>query len=129
VNSTYWTCFFFGNIIATIGMDSSLPAASIIFANTVPRELQGMGASVVMTIVNYSISLGLGFAGTIELNINRGGKTKSDMLYGYWGALWFAVGLTGLGTVLALIFLLKDHRKQKPNEVKSEDDIPEMNQS
>jgi hypothetical protein len=84
-----------------------------------------MGASVVMTIVNYSISLGLGFAGTIEFNINRGGKTKSDMLNGYRGALWFAVGLTGFGTFLTLILLLKYHGQQKPNEDKSKEEVLE----
>ena len=70
-----------------------------------------MAASIVMTVVNYSISLGLGFAGTIETNINHGGLTQSDKLRGYRGALWFAVGLTGLGLVLSLIFLTKDRRK------------------
>jgi hypothetical protein len=45
-----------------------------------------MGASIVMTVVNYSISLGLGFAGTVETNINNGGLTKEDKLLGYCGA-------------------------------------------
>jgi hypothetical protein len=66
-----------------------------------------------MTIVVYSISLGLGFAGTIELEINNGGHTKADLLHGYRGTLWFSVGLTAFGTVLALIFLLKDLRRRK----------------
>lgn len=113
VDSTYWTYFFFATIIATFAMDSSLPAATIIFANAVPRKYQGMGSSVIMTIVVYSISLGLGFAGTIEVQINNGGHTKEDLLRGYRGTLWFSVGLTAFGTVLALIFLLKDHRRRK----------------
>lgn len=66
-----------------------------------------------MTIVVYSISLGLGFAGTIELQINNGGHTEADLLYGYRGTLWFSVGLTALGTVLAIIFLLKDNRRRQ----------------
>ncbi|KAL5336035.1 hypothetical protein BJX70DRAFT_400974 [Aspergillus crustosus] len=73
IHSTYWTYFFFATIIATFAMDSSLPAATIIFANAVPRQYQGMGSSGIMTIVVYSISLGLGFAGRIELQINNGG--------------------------------------------------------
>ncbi|OQE44624.1 hypothetical protein PENCOP_c002G05221 [Penicillium coprophilum] len=113
VHSTYWTYFLFATIIATFAMDSSLPAATIIFSNAVPRQYQGMGSSVIMTIVVYSISLGLGFAGTIELQINNGGHTKADLLYGYRGTLWFSVGLTAFGTLLALIFLLKDYRRRK----------------
>lgn len=65
-----------------------------------------------MTIVVYSISLGLGLAGTIELQINNGGHTKHDLLHGYRGTLWFSVGLTGFGAILALIFSLKDQRKK-----------------
>lgn len=114
-DSIYWTYFFFATIIATIGMDTSLPAAIMIFSSTVAREYQGMGASIVMTLVNYSISLGLGFAGTIETNINHGGQTKADLLHGYRGALWFSVGLTGLGTILSLIYLFKTQFRQKSN--------------
>jgi MFS family permease len=124
-DAIYWTYFFFATIIATIGMDSSLPAATMIFASAVPRKYQGMGGSIVMTIVNYSISLGLGFAGTIETNINHGGNTQADLLYGYRGALWFSVGLTGVGTILSLIFLVKNHRKQASNENEIGENLPE----
>lgn len=72
-----------------------------------------MGASVVMTIVNYSISLGLGIAGTVETHVNHGGKTKSDELLGYRGALWLGVGLAGLGLILSIIFVAKDKLKKK----------------
>lgn len=112
-HSIYWTYYFFSVLIITVGMDTSLPAATIIFSNAVPHEYQGIGASVVMTIVNYSISLGLGIAGTVEANINQGGKTKSDELLGYRGALWLGVGLAGLGLVLSLIFVAKDKLKRK----------------
>lgn len=111
VHSIYWTYYFFGVLIITVGMDTSFPSATIIFSNAVPQQYQGMGASIVMTVVNYSISLGLGFAGTVETNINHGGLTKSDRLLGYHGALWFAVGFAGLGLVLSLLFVAKGHRK------------------
>ena len=128
-HSTYWTYFFFGTVSATIGIDTSLPAAAMIFASALPRQYQGMGGSIVMTIVNYSISLGLGFAGTIEMNISNGGRTKEDLLFGYRGTLWFSVGLTGSGTVLSLIFLLKDHRKKQPNEHELEEYTTEKQKS
>ena len=108
VDSNYWTYFFFSVIIICVGMDSSFPAATIIFSDAVPQQYQGIGASVVMTIVNYSISLGLGFAGTVEREISHGGHDKSDMLLGYRGALWMAVGLAGLGFVLSLLFVAKE---------------------
>ena len=46
-----------------------------------------MGASIVMTVVNCSISLSLGFDGTVETNINNGGLTKSEKFLGYRGDL------------------------------------------
>lgn len=111
-DSTYWTYFFFSVLIIPVGMDTSFPAATIIFSNAVPQKYQGMGASTVMTVVNYSISLGLGFAGTIETNINKGGLTESNRLLGYRGALWFSVGLAGLGLLLSLVFVTKGYIKR-----------------
>lgn len=112
-SATYWTYFFFSVLIITVGMDTSFPAATIIFSNAVPYQYQGMGASVVMTVVNYSISLGLGLAGTVETNVNHGGLTNANKLVGYRGALWLSVGLAGLGLALSLIFLLKAHLKDR----------------
>jgi MFS family permease len=108
-HSIYWTYYFFSVLIITVGMDTSFPSAVIIFSNAVPREFQGMGASVVLTVINYSISIGLGFAGTVETNINKAGKNEHDRLLGYRGALWFSVGLAGLGFVLSLLFIVKGH--------------------
>ncbi|OBT67251.1 hypothetical protein VE03_02674 [Pseudogymnoascus sp. 23342-1-I1] len=112
-DSIYWTYFFFSVLVITVGMDTSFPAATIIFSGAVPQQYQGMAASIVLTVVNYSISLGLGFAGTIETNVNNGGSSKSDQLHGYQSALWFSVGLAGFGVILSLIFVVKDHWKKK----------------
>jgi MFS family permease len=108
VQDTYWGHFFFSVLIITVGMDSSFPAATIIFSDAVEPKYQGMAASVVLTIVNYSISLALGFAGTVEIETKAG-----DAMRGYRNALWFAVGLAGLGLVLSLIFVVKDELSKR----------------
>jgi hypothetical protein len=46
-------------------MDLSFPCGTIILSNAMPREHQGIAASLINTVVNYSISLSLGIAGTI----------------------------------------------------------------
>ena len=51
------------------------------------------------SVVNYSISIGLGFAGTVESQVNGG-----DLLTGYRGALYMGIGLAGLGLGLSLLF-------------------------
>ncbi|KAB8337317.1 hypothetical protein FH972_021618 [Carpinus fangiana] len=108
IDQTYWGQFFFGVLIMGVGMDTSFPAATIIFSNAVPARYQGMGASLVATIVNYSISLGLGFAGTVELQVNDGGITQQQKLHGYRGAFYMELGLAGLGLALSLIFVAKE---------------------
>jgi hypothetical protein len=83
--------------------DMSFPSASLILSNSMPRKDQGVAGSLVNTVVNYSISLGLGFAGTVERYVNDDNK---DVLRGYRGATYMGVGLAGLGTIVATCFLV-----------------------
>ena len=103
VNQIYWTQTFFSLIITTFGMDMSFPSGVIVLSNHMPPEHQGLAASMVNTVVNYSISIGLGMAGTIEANVNDGGK---NTLAGYRGAWYFGIGLDGLGMLLAVGLVL-----------------------
>ncbi|KAJ5690422.1 Drug resistance protein [Penicillium macrosclerotiorum] len=112
VNQTYWALTFVCLLVIPWGMDMSFPAATLMLSNSVERKHQGIAASLVTTIVNYSISLSLGFAGTVEAHVNNGGTTRSDVLKGYRGALYFSTGLGGLGIVLSVIFTLKCYREE-----------------
>jgi hypothetical protein len=117
-------------------MDMSFPAATVILSNAVSKEHQGVAASLVNTVVNYSISLGLGFAGTVEVHVNNGGRSPEDLLRGYRGAFYMGeslkvswqepevinmpagIGLSGFGLFLSLTFLAKGywqdwHKKRK----------------
>lgn len=111
--SIYWTYYFFAVFAMTISLDTSFPSCTVIFSDAVPRAYQGMGASIIVTVINYSISLGLGFAGTLETNINNGGHTDADKLHGYRGALWLGTGLAGLGFVLSVIFTAKQYLRSR----------------
>ena len=101
VDQTYWAQSFVALIVMPWGMDMSFPSATIILSNSMPREHQGMAASLVTTVVNYSISLGLGFAGTVESRILADGGTT---LQGYRSAWYMGIGLAGLGIVVAVAF-------------------------
>jgi MFS family permease len=92
-------------------MDMSFPAATLILSNAVSREHQGVAASLINTVVNYSISLGLGFAGTVEVHVTKGDRTFNDTLHGYRGALYTGIGLAGLGIFLSFLFVLKSYWK------------------
>ena len=109
VNQTYWAQIFVCTIIIPWGMDMSFPAATIILSNSVEKHHQGIAASLVNTVVNYSISLGLGFAGTVEVHVNNGGKTTADALHGLRSAFYMSIGLAGLGLLLSLLFVGKGY--------------------
>ena len=107
IHQTYWAQVFVTTVIMPWGMDMSFPAATLILSNAVSREHQGVAASLVNTVVNYSISLSLGIAGTIEVNVNKGGMTQHDLQLGYRGGLYLAVGLAGLGMAIGIMFVAR----------------------
>ncbi|KAL1848145.1 hypothetical protein Daus18300_013706 [Diaporthe australafricana] len=108
VGQTYWVNSFIGVLIIPFGMDMSNPAASILLSNSMAKEHQGTAASLVVTTVNYSISLALGIAGSVELAARR---RRDDLLAGYRGAQYLGLGLGGLGLLLAAAFALRSRRK------------------
>ncbi|KAI3320422.1 hypothetical protein HD806DRAFT_524774 [Xylariaceae sp. AK1471] len=79
------------------GMDTSFPASTLILSNPVPRKHQGIAASLVTTVINYSISLSLGFAGTVEVHVNNG---RQVVLRGYRGAFYFGIRLSVLEIIV-----------------------------
>ena len=101
VDQTYWTQTFLATVITPFGMDISFPAASLIVSNTVPNTQQGVAASMVNTVINWSISLGLGIAGTVESEMLKRGQTG---LEAYRGALYTGIALSGLGIIVTLLF-------------------------
>ncbi|KAJ5950615.1 uncharacterized protein N7479_009028 [Penicillium vulpinum] len=122
VDQIYWAQTFVGIIVLPWGMDSSFPAATIILSRAMPREHQGLAASLVTMFVNYSISIGLGFAGTVESQVNGQGK---NVLQGYRGAFYMGVGLAGLGVVVALLFCFAERFHIKIERVQEKGDSQE----
>ncbi|KAJ4393237.1 multidrug-resistance type transporter aminotriazole resistance [Gnomoniopsis smithogilvyi] len=119
IDQTYWAQSFVSFVITPWGMDMSFPAATILLSNAVAREHQGIAASLVNTVVNYSIALGLGIAGTVEYQINNGGTTQAEKLKGYRGSYYLGIGIAGLGVVICSIYLIKskkDARKKQQGE-------------
>ena len=113
VDQIYWAQTFVCTMIIPWGMDMSFPAATLILSNAVSKEHQGVAASLVNTVVNYSISLSLGFAGTIESHVDRGGTTPTDVLRGYRGAWYMATGLAGFGLFLSVVFVMKGYWRDR----------------
>ncbi|KAI4146919.1 MAG: hypothetical protein L6R39_003291 [Caloplaca ligustica] len=112
INQIYWAQTFVSMVVTPWGMDMSFPAGTLILSAAMPREHQGLAASLVSTVVNYSISLGLGFAGTVESNVDH---DRTNVLKGFRGALYMGIGLASLGVAVAALFtvLTKPSRTAK----------------
>ncbi|KAI2606812.1 major facilitator superfamily domain-containing protein [Hypoxylon fragiforme] len=119
VDQTYWAQTFVCSLIIPWGMDMSFPAGTIIMSASLPKKHQGVAASLINTVVNYSVSLGLGFAGTVELQVDHGGLTEQDdLLRGYRGALYLGIGLAALGLAISLVFAFKQGRRESESKRK-----------
>ncbi|KAI0194148.1 major facilitator superfamily transporter [Astrocystis sublimbata] len=110
IDQSYWLQTFFCNIIITWGMDLSFPAATLMLSDLVAREHQGIAASLVTTVVNYSGALSLGIAGAVELNVSGGGRTPQEILKGYRGAWYLGIGLGVTGFLISLVFVCRFSR-------------------
>ncbi|KAK2766712.1 hypothetical protein FQN54_006026 [Arachnomyces sp. PD_36] len=115
VGQTYWIQTFLSVIIMPWGMDLSYPAGVIIMSSATPREHQGVAASLMNTVVNYSISIGLGIAGTAESRVNSGGL---DILKGYHAAYYVGIGLAAVGWLVSLNFVLSSYREKMKMKMK-----------
>ena len=102
----YFPNTFLSIIVAPFGMNWSFTTGVILMSNAVPREHQGSAASLVSTMVNYSISAGLGFVGSIDRYVGH----EYGMLAGYRGAWYFGVGLSAVGFVISLYFIWQSSR-------------------
>ncbi|KAF2762574.1 MFS general substrate transporter [Pseudovirgaria hyperparasitica] len=107
MHQVYWAQTFLSIIIMPFGMDMSFPAATIILSNAMPREHQGLAASLVNTVVNYSISIALGIAGTVEVSVSSHDGTMEDFVWGWRCAMYTAMGLAGAGTILGTVFFTR----------------------
>jgi MFS family permease len=105
---SYFPNTFLSIAVAPFGMNWSFPTAVILMSNAVPREHQGIAASLVSTVVNYSISTGLGFAGSIDGYIGH----EYGLLAGYRGAWYFGIGLSALGFLISLYFIWQSRKSR-----------------
>ncbi|KAK8012556.1 hypothetical protein PG991_009931 [Apiospora marii] len=104
-DQTYWGQTFVGMLVISWGMDMSFPAATLLLSNSVSKQHQGIAASLVATVINYSMSIGIGIGGTVEAQVTRGAVTKNRVLSGYRAALLTGVGLAGTGAIICIALI------------------------
>ena len=101
--------------ISAFTIDLITTSAQIIASNTVPMKYQGVAGSLVGTLLSYGMSIGLGFAGTVEVNTNHNG---TRLLKGYHSAAYLGVGLSSAALILSVLFVRipKDTREGWGND-------------
>ena len=107
---TYWAQVFPATILMAFCPDLVYTAAQIIACNSVRRAHQGTAASLVGLLNLYGNSLGLGFAGTVETEVN---KHVPDMTTGYRAALYFGAGIAAIGLFIDMtsVRMVRDERE------------------
>ncbi|MCJ1425368.1 hypothetical protein MMC29_003267 [Sticta canariensis] len=99
---TYWAMAFPAMFISAFTIDLITTSAQIIASNTVPRKHQGVAGSLVGTLLSYGMSIGLGFAGTVEVNTDENGN---NLLRGYHSAAYLGVGLAATALIVGVVFI------------------------
>lgn len=118
---TYFAMIFPAMILAAFTGDMVFAAGQIIASSVVSRKNQGAAASLIGTIFTYGLSTGLGFAGTVEANINRNG---TDLLAGYRAASYLGIGFAAAALLVGALFV-----RAKKNTVEGwhgEDAVPRV---
>ncbi|GME69732.1 unnamed protein product [[Candida] boidinii] len=118
-HSIYWAMKFPSMCITSFGMDTSFPAGIVMLSDMLPKRSQGLAASLMSTCVNYSISIGLGFAGTVEYYIVRRTNHPDKTWMGIRSAQYTGIGLAGLGLVICLLYIIQHvvyRKKDVPKE-------------
>jgi hypothetical protein len=109
-DQTYWAMTFPTTVVITFGPDLAFASASLIASDAVPHNLQGVAGSFINTVLNYSIAIGLAFAGNVEVGVNGNGDNP---LKGFRGAWWLGTGFAGLGILITAVFYKGMAKKHK----------------
>ncbi|KAF2102806.1 MFS general substrate transporter [Rhizodiscina lignyota] len=101
-HQTYWAMIFPAMIVTAFTIDLMFAASQIITSATVSKKHQGPAGSLISTLLTYCLSIGLGFAGTVEKYTNRGG---TDLIRGYRSAAYFGIALAGTALIIDVLFV------------------------
>lgn len=114
VHQTYWGQAFFGILVMPIGMDMSFPASTVILSNSMPGEHQGLAAALVTTVMNYSVSIALGIAALVEVNIEKPGVPGGieSIAHGMHSAFYVGIAFGAAAVVLAAVFFIRTFMRE-----------------
>ena len=98
----YWIGIFPATVLFSFCPDFIYTAAQIIACNSVQKRHQGVAGSLIGTLQLYGTSLGVGFAGVVDIHTD---STEADPVKGYRNALYLGIGLGAASLLLDIIFV------------------------
>lgn len=127
IEQNYWLQTFLCNIIITWGMDLSFPAATLMLSDLVGPDHQGIAASLVTTVVNYSGALVLGIAASVEMQVHQahvqvgggitsGHRDPAETLRGYRAAWYLGIGLGVAGLLVSASYAAVLERRKRQEQ-------------
>ena len=99
---SYWLAVFPATVIQSFCPDFIFTAAAIIACNSVKRSEQGVAASLIGTLQLYATSIGLGFAGIVEVHTNDHGIS---LVKGYRSALYLGIGMAAVALAISIFWV------------------------
>ena len=99
---SYWLAVFPATAIQSFCPDFIFTAAAIIASNSVKRSEQGVAASLIGTLQLYATSIGLGFAGIVEVHTNDHGMSS---VKGYRSALYLGIGMAAVALAISIFWI------------------------
>ena len=99
---SYWPAVFPATVIQSFCPDFIFTAAAIIASNSVERSEQGVAASLIGTLQLYATSIGLGFAGLVEVHTN---DHSMNSVKGYRSALYFGIGMAAVALAISVFWV------------------------
>ena len=99
---SYWRAVLPATVIQSFCPDFIFTAAAIIASNSVERSEQGVAASLIGTLQLYATSIGLGFAGIVEVHTNDHGINE---VKGYRSALYLGIGMAAVALALSTFWV------------------------
>lgn len=97
---SYWPSVFPATVIQSFCPDFIFTAAAIIASNSVKKSEQGIAGSLIGTLQLYATSIGLGFAGFVEVHTNDHGLST---VRGYRSALYFGMGMAAVALAICAL--------------------------
>ena len=94
---------FPASMLVMMGPGLGFASGAVMASNSVEKKDQGVASSTISLITTWGVSLGMAMAGNLEMQINHGGHTPEDKLYGYRGCFWLGCAFSSLAVIVTAI--------------------------